>query len=566
MKTKIHILGIGLLIVLVSGCAQPTIKPPEPITNQYMIEAQEYEAKGDLVEALEQYKLALTVDPENQAAKEKRTKIEQELRELAENHYQTGLNYHRKGQYDQARKEFLTALRYTPDHQEAKKMLREHVIGEQQVKGYVLHTIQPNESISILAKKYYGDPKKFQIIAEYNQLEDATKVSVGQKVKVPVVEGISFFAKAEDIITSSEKIPEPSLTEVVTVESYVLHTIQPNESISILAKKYYGDPKKFQIIAEYNQLEDATKVSVGQKVKVPVVEGISFFAKAEDIITSSEKIPEPSLTEVVTVKSFVTHTVKGGESLSKLALRYYGDYKKFPIIVRYNQLNEKVGLRVGQKIKIPEIEGVSFAKKPAEKDVQTAMKPVTSDVVEEPREEEKEEGKKEVEETGKEKQKEEEKELAAVDQSANYRELGIEFFNEKDYAAAISEFKKVLNVNPTDKKALEYISASHFQQGLSVFGNEDYLAARDEFKASLEYNEDCEKCGGYIKKCEETYMDVHYNKGIMYFRDEKLGEAIQEWELVSEIDPEYKDVHDNLKKSRNLLERLEKIKKSKMKE
>ena len=502
MKTKIHILGIGLLIVLVSGCAQLTIKPPEPIANQYMVKAQEYEAKGDLVETLEQYKLALTVDPKNQEAKEKRIKIEQELRELTENHYQTGLNYHRKGQYAQARKEFLTALRYTPDHQEAKKMLREHVIGEQQVKGYVLHTIQHNESISILAKKYYGDPKKFQIIAEYNQLQDATKVRAGQKIKVPVVEGISFFAKTEDSITSSEKVPESSPTEVVTVEN------------------------------------------------------------------------------------FITHTVTGGESLSKLALRYYGDYKKFPIIARYNQLNENVGLRVGQEIKIPEIEGVSFAKKPAEKDEQTAMKPVTSPFVEEPREEEKEEGKKELEEAEEEKQKEEEKEegkkvleevekekqaeeekeIAVVDQSANYRELGIEFFNEKAYDTAISEFKKVLNVHPTDKKALEYISASHFQQGLIVFCNEDYLTARDEFKASLEYNEDCEKCSEYIKKCEETYMDVHYNKGIMYFRDEKLDEAIQEWELVSEIDPEYKDVDENLKKSRNLLECLEKIKRSKMKE
>ena len=482
MKSKIHILSIGLLVIFFSGCAQPTIKPSEPILNQYMVEAQKYEAKGDLVEALEQYKLALTVDPENQAAKEKRTKIEQEFRELAENHYQTGLSYHRQGQYSQARKEFLTALRYSPDHEEAKTMLREHVIGEQDVKGYVLHTIQHNESISILAKKYYGDPKKFQIIAEYNQLEDATKVKVGQKVKVPVVEGISFFAKADDIITSSEKVPESSPTEVVTVEN------------------------------------------------------------------------------------FITHTVKGGESLSKLALRYYGDYKKFPIIARYNQLNEKVSLRVGQEIKIPEIEGVSFKKKTAEKDVQTAMKPVTSSVVEKPQEEEKEEEKKEPEETGEENQKEEEKEIAAVDQSAHYRELGIEFFNEKAYDAAIIEFKKVLNVNQTDKKALEYISASHFQQGLIVFGNEDYLAARDEFKASLEYNEECEKCSEYIKKCEETYMDVHYNKGIIYFRDEKLGEAIQEWEFVSDIDPKYKDVDDNLKKSRNLLERLEKIKKSKIKE
>ena len=481
MKTKIDILGIGLLFIFLSGCAQPTVKPPEPVTNQYMVKAQEYEAKGDLVEALEQYKLALTVDPENQAAKEKRKKIEQELRELAENHYQTGLNYHRKGLYAQARKEFLTALRYTPDHEEAKNMLREHVLGDQQVKGYVLHTIQPNESISILAKKYYGDPKKFQIIAEYNQLKDATRVRVGQKVKVPVVEGVSFFAKAEDIIAISEKMPKPSPTEVV-----------------------------------------------------------------DD-------------------KDFITHTVKGGESLSKLAIRYYGDYKKFPIIARYNQLNENVGLRVGQKIKIPEIEDVSLIKKPAEKDVQPEMKTMTTPVVEKPREEAKEEEKKEVEQTGDEKQ-EEEKEVASVDQTAHYRELGIEFFNERAYDAAIIEFKKVLNVNPTDKKALEYISASHFQQGLIVFGNEDYLAARDEFKTSLEYNKDCEKCSEYIEKCEETYMNVHYNKGIMFFRDEKLEKAIQEWELVSEIDPEYKDVDDNLKKSRKLLERLEKIKRSKTKD
>jgi len=481
MKTKIHILGIGLLFILVSGCAQPTVKPPEPVTNQYMVKAQEYETKGALVESLEQYKLALTVDPENQVAKEKCTKIEQELRELAESHYQTGLNYHRNGQYAQARKEFLTALRYTPDHQEAKNMLREQVLGDQQVKGYVLHTMQPNESISILAEKYYGDYKKFQIIAEYNQLKDATKIIVGQKVKVPVVEGVPFFAKEEDIITISEKTPKPPPAEVVEAKGYILHTIQPNESISILAKKYYGDYKKFKIIAEYNQL------------------------------------------------------------------------------------NENDDLRVGQKIKIPEIEGISLTKKPAEEGAQTEIKTETAPVFEEPQEEAKEEEKKEVEETEEEKQ-EEEKEVAAVDQSAHYRELGIEFFNEKAYDAAIMEFKKVLNVNPTDKKALEYISASHFQQGLIVFDNEDYLAARDEFKMSLEYNKDCEKCSEYIQNCEETYMNVHYNKGVMYFREEKLEEAIQEWELVSEIDPEYKDVDDNLKKSKKFLERLEKIKKSRMQE
>jgi len=464
MKNKAVMVGFLFLFAVVAGCAQAPTKPSADLPDQYISKAQEFEARGDLVEALEQYKVALTVDPQNQLAKEKASQLESSLGELAEKHYQNGLAFHGKGEYDRARQEFLTTLRYNPDHPEAKKMLQEHVLEDQQVKGYVLHTIQPDESISMLAKKYYGDFKKFQIIAEYNQLEDATKVRGGQEIKVPVVEGIPFFAKPEDIITVSGEIPKSSLTEVVLV------------------------------------------------------------------------------------KKFITHTVEPGESLSKLALRYYGDYKKFPIIAQYNQLDENAGVRVGQKIRIPEVEGVPFAAKPTEEDERQTEMPVTSAAIEEPQTGEKEE-----------------RELAAVDQSANYRELGIEFFNEKDYPAAISEFKKVLNVNPADNTTLKYLSASHFQQGLIVFAKEDYLTARDEFEASLQYNAECEKCGEYIKKSEETYLEIHYNKGVSYFGDEKLAEAVQEWELVYNIDPEYKEVDSNLKKTRKLLERLESIKRSKIK-
>lgn len=470
MKNRAGIVGVLFIVAIAAGCAQVPTKPPKDLPDQYISRAQELEAKGNLVEALEQYRVALTVDPQNKLAKEKIEKIEPTLGEVAEKHYQDGLAFYRKGEYGRARQEFLTALRYNPDHGDVKKILQERVLHEQQVKGYVLHTIQPDESIAMLARKYYGDPKNFRIIAEYNELEDATKVRVGQEIKVPVVEDMLFF----------------------------------------------GTP--------------------------------------EEIITVSGEIPESSLTEVIPVKSFTVHTVESGESLSKLALRYYGDYKKFPIIAQYNQLDESASLRAGQKIKIPEIEGVPFAAKPTEEDAGQAAMPVPSAAIEETP-------------TGeRQKVEEAEKELAAVDQITNYRELGIEFFKEKDYPTAISEFKKVLNVNPADKTALEYISASHFEQGLIAFGKEDYLTARDEFRASLQYDEDCEKCPEYIKKCEETYMDIHYNRGVSYFGDEKLAEAVHEWELVSEIDPQYKEVDSNLKKAGKLLERLEKIKRSKMKE
>ena len=46
----------------------------------------------------------------------------------------------------------------------------------------------------------------------------------------------------------------------------------------------------------------------------------------------------------------------------------------------------------------------------------------------------------------------------------------------------------------------------------------------------------------------------------------KLAEAIREWEAVSAIDPNYKDVNKNLTKAKTLYERLESIKRSKTQE
>jgi hypothetical protein len=41
-----------------------------------------------------------------------------------------------------------------------------------------------------------------------------------------------------------------------------------------------------------------------------------------------------------------------------------------------------------------------------------------------------------------------------------------------------------------------------------------------------------------------------------------LPEAIEKWELVYAVDPNYKDVKRNIKKAKTLLERLEQIKKN----
>ena len=405
-----------------------------------------------------------------------------------------------------------------------------------------------------------------------------------------------------------------------------------------MAKRYYGDYRKFHLIAEYNKLEDATKVTVGQQIKVPVIEGIPIIADSASIQTDTGEAPDSMTDDILTVKRFVIHTVQPGESLSKLAQMYYGDYRKFDIIAKVNNLDDGISVRVGQEIKVPEIEGIPFAAKGEVEEKKVAKIPEEKPAVEEPAQ---------IPEEVVEK-----KPPVVEDQTLNYRDLGVELFKNKEYSDAIAEFQKVLNVRPDDKtalnymslayyekgrrsfekkeysqaieefesslkynkkctdcqdyieksrqetratlrneaielynqkkfkaaiaklevyskenpgdsKAIDYLAKSHYQRGLTLFGKEKYLDARDEFKAALEYDKACDKCGENIKKCENIYKEIHYDKGMAYFGDQKLADAIKEWESVYALDPNYKDVNRNLTKARTLLERLESIRRSK---
>ncbi len=149
-----------------------------------------------------------------------------------------------------------------------------------------------------------------------------------------------------------------------------------------------------------------------------------------------------------------------------------------------------------------------------------------------------------------------------VDEVAIYRDQGIEFFSKMKYQEAIAEFNKVMNVNPDDATTVEYLARSHFQCAVALFEKKDYLKAKKEFEVSLQYNKNCPTCQEYIKKSDDTYMEIHYKRGIAYFGKEQLVEAIMEWELVRAIDSNYKEVANNIKKAKIFSNRLEEIKKS----
>ena len=126
------------------GCALAPVKetpkdafpaPEDRFARDSLARARGFEASGQLPEALRQYKIALTVWPNDRMAKEGRERVEKTLRKGAEGHYRLGLRMQKEGKQALALQHSLTALRLWPDYPEALQMTvaRRPVPAEKQV-------------------------------------------------------------------------------------------------------------------------------------------------------------------------------------------------------------------------------------------------------------------------------------------------------------------------------------------------------------------------------------------------------------------------------------------------
>ncbi|RLC04507.1 MAG: hypothetical protein DRH34_03965 [Deltaproteobacteria bacterium] len=425
MKIKKLLTVSVLFMLIISGCVSidPLLNKFESketkLVRQYIAEGEALEKEDLFSNALEQYKLALTVDPESEEAVQHKKNVLSKLWQRAQLHYKKGIKLDEQGKYEAARKEYLSALQNWPDHKGAKDKLTPGEV-EEEKKDYIIHTLKYGESVSQLAMIYYGDFKKHTIIGKFNVLKDVTKVRVGEKIKIPVIENI------------------------------------PLQKLKQRQKNYFDSQKTVSPVAVPEKPE--------KKIE-PIVEEVKVEVETIQPPVVEETEPKQELIE---------------ENMQKEA------------------------------VQMPE---PSF-----------------------------EENKKEI--------------------SENY-EQGIDLFNKKKYPEAITSFMAAAELDPKNESLLDYLFNSHFQQGLALFNSKEYLSAKDHFESALKYDENCEKCPDYIEKCEETYKEKHYNLGIHYFGKEQLSKAIEEWNLVKEIDPDYKEVTPNLKKAEMLYKRLESIKQGK---
>jgi tetratricopeptide (TPR) repeat protein len=247
---------------------------------------------------------------------------------------------------------------------------------------------------------------------------------------------------------------------------------------------------------------------------------------------------------------FITHTVRAGETLGAIALRYYGDRSRSEVIWELNQLPPSPRLTPGMALRVPQIPGVPFlvaapsggpaapsGPAPMELPRPAPAAGATSAPVPPP---------------------------AAAAPPADevpqvdplYAEAR-EAFEKRDLTVALADVDRLLASNPRHGDALDLKKAILYEQGRAQLEASDYAASLESFTQLARIGPDYQDGAALMRQARTRLVQHHYAEGLRLYRNEKLEEAIAQWRTVLQLDPRHPNAQRNIEQAERILKTLE---------
>jgi tetratricopeptide (TPR) repeat protein len=188
--------------------AAATVTPAAPaiLVAAHVRRAQVFEQEGDLRRALDEWKIALTVEPGNETLQARRRALEARIAARVAERLGQGRDALTRGAHLEARRHFLAALAVDPLNQPALDALRSEV---REVR-VLFHTVRRGETLAELSERYYGDRTRGQVIEDTNRLRGAAHLQTGTRLRIPEIPGVPFLAPDARPRPSPLETPEVS--------------------------------------------------------------------------------------------------------------------------------------------------------------------------------------------------------------------------------------------------------------------------------------------------------------------------------------------------------------------
>ena len=182
----------------------------------------------------------------------------------------------------------------------------------------------------------------------FKSTEEVVSMFLGLVIVVVVGSLIfNYFQKNKGTvdIPGSSDITLMDSVEKMTAKGEKIYEVVEGDSLWKIATREYNDGYVWGKIAVANKLENASVISVGQKLVLPKLETKTIVSKTENL----------SITASITQGS--EYKVVRGDSLWKISVRAYGDGYQWTKILQENKnkLNNPNALEIGMLLNIPKL-------------------------------------------------------------------------------------------------------------------------------------------------------------------------------------------------------------------
>lgn len=154
--------------------------------------------------------------------------------------------------------------------------------------GERVHTVEPGDSASAIAKRYYGRHDRAELLLRYND-RSSTVIRPGERLRVPFCDvhhvragdtwsgltrrylGRASAWKAVAELNGRQPQRPLQVGERLVFPVEIEHRLERGESLAALAARFLGDPRRADLLQRFNGLDDPRRLAVGEPVRIPVL-------------------------------------------------------------------------------------------------------------------------------------------------------------------------------------------------------------------------------------------------------------------------------------------------------
>ena len=205
----------------------------------FLKKAKEYENADELQRALFYLKIAGTLSPGDKQIAAEISRLKASIKIKSNASFKKGKNFYLQNKFEDARNQFLTALRYDPDFKPALDYLENRLVP----KSYIYYTPGKDDSLKGISKKFYKDPDLAFLIAYFNNLPTESKPEPGKTLQLPILppevnpEKIDIH---QEIISAKHLVKEKKYRAAIDVSDKILKIDNLNKAaIDSKNRAYY---------------------------------------------------------------------------------------------------------------------------------------------------------------------------------------------------------------------------------------------------------------------------------------------------------------------------------------